>query len=45
MLAKGKSPEQALAVLNRYSRDHSRTPMQWDESANAGFTTGKPWLW
>ena len=44
MLAKGKSPEQALAVLNRYSRDHSRTPMQWDESANAGFTTGKPWL-
>lgn len=26
------------------SRDNSRTPMQWDNSANAGFTTGEPWL-
>ncbi|CAN1573877.1 AmyA Glycosidases [Flavobacteriaceae bacterium] len=26
------------------SRDNSRTPMQWDTTANAGFTTGKPWL-
>lgn len=26
------------------SRDHGRTPMQWDASENAGFTTGNPWL-
>jgi alpha-glucosidase len=26
------------------SRDNSRTPMQWNDSANAGFTTGNPWL-
>ena len=34
-----------LANLRKMSRDHSRTPMQWDRSANAGFTSGgKPWL-
>ena len=26
------------------SRDNARTPMQWDATENAGFTTGKPWL-
>ncbi len=31
------------AVWNK-SRDNARTPMQWDESDNAGFTTGKPWF-
>lgn len=25
-------------------RDNARTPMQWDESANAGFTEGTPWI-
>lgn len=31
------------AVWNK-SRDNARTPMQWDDSDNAGFTTGKPWF-
>ena len=31
------------AVWNK-SRDNARTPMQWDDSLNAGFTTGKPWF-
>ena len=31
-------------MILRTSRDHGRTPMQWDASPNAGFTTGKPWL-
>jgi trehalose-6-phosphate hydrolase len=40
----GKSPETALSILQERSRDNSRTPMQWDDSRNAGFTTGTPWL-
>jgi oligo-1,6-glucosidase len=30
--------------LGRFSRDNSRTPFQWDTTANAGFTTGTPWI-
>ena len=30
--------------MNRTSRDHARTPVQWDGGPNAGFTTGRPWL-
>jgi len=44
MLKKGTSSEDALAWLNNYSREHARTPMHWDNTENAGFTTGKPWL-
>ena len=40
----GHSPEEALAACQRKSRDNARTPMQWDDSPNAGFTTGTPWL-
>ena len=43
-LTEGFTPEQALAACSRFSRDNARTPMQWDASANAGFTTGTPWL-
>ena len=31
-------------MSKKYSRDNARTPFQWDDSENAGFTTGKPWL-
>ena len=40
----GKTPEEALAAVQKCSRDNARTPMQWDTTENAGFTTGKPWL-
>ena len=40
----GLSPADALKVVAKFSRDNARTPMQWSDEANAGFTTGKPWL-
>lgn len=43
-LEAGMSPGEALKVVSRYSRDNARTPMQWTDGANAGFTTGTPWL-
>ena len=43
-LREGFSKEEALRIVNRYSRDNARTPVQWDSSKNAGFTTGTPWL-
>lgn len=44
LLDQGQSPEQAFKIIQAKSRDNSRTPMQWDASENAGFTTGTPWL-
>ncbi|MED3906603.1 alpha,alpha-phosphotrehalase [Geobacillus thermodenitrificans] len=40
----GKSEQEVLEILRRKSRDNSRTPMQWDDSLHAGFTSGTPWI-
>ncbi len=40
----GLSDEEALSVASAFSRDNARTPVQWYDGENAGFTTGKPWL-
>ncbi|GAA0178816.1 oligo-1,6-glucosidase [Clostridium sediminicola] len=40
----GKNPQEVLESIYARGRDNARTPMQWDDSENAGFTNGKPWL-
>jgi oligo-1,6-glucosidase len=40
----GMDPDHVLASLRRMSRDNARTPMHWDDSAHAGFSTGTPWM-
>jgi oligo-1,6-glucosidase len=42
-VARGEDPEEVLAVLRVKARDNARTPVQWDSSPHAGFTTGTPW--
>lgn len=42
--ARGEDMEAFMKVLNYNSRENGRTPMQWDNSENGGFTTGKPWM-
>ena len=43
-LEAGLSDAEALAAVDRFSRDNARTPFQWDGTESAGFTTGTPWL-
>lgn len=40
----GLTKEEALKCVAVYSRDNARTPVQWSDEENAGFTTGTPWL-
>jgi oligo-1,6-glucosidase len=40
----GQDPAKVMQSIYIKGRDNARTPMQWDDSPNAGFTTGKPWL-
>lgn len=43
-LEKGYSKKEIMRSIYAKGRDNARTPMQWDDSENAGFTTGTPWL-
>lgn len=40
----GYSEEEAIQIVRKYSRDNARTPVQWDDSENAGFSTHEPWM-
>ncbi|WP_397538647.1 alpha-glucosidase [Rummeliibacillus pycnus] len=43
-IAKGQTHEELIKSIWKTSRDNSRTPMQWSDEENAGFTTGTPWM-
>ncbi len=43
-IARGFSHEEIMESIYAKGRDNARTPIQWNEAENAGFTTGKPWL-
>ncbi|HZG73702.1 MAG TPA: alpha,alpha-phosphotrehalase [Chondromyces sp.] len=44
LLEQGKTEEEVLEILRHKSRDNSRTPVQWNNQPNAGFTAGTPWI-
>lgn len=41
---RGQDPAEVLRSIYAKGRDNARTPMQWDASPNAGFSTGAPWI-
>ncbi len=44
MEEQGVPTDEIMEIIKRKSRDNSRTPVQWNASENAGFTTGTPWI-
>lgn len=44
LMNKGVSSAKAFEMIQRKSRDNSRTPMQWNDKKNAGFSEGTPWI-
>ncbi|MEK4299513.1 alpha,alpha-phosphotrehalase [Oceanobacillus sp. FSL W8-0428] len=42
--AEGLSDQEIIEILQEKSRDNARTPMQWNNTVNAGFTEGSPWI-
>ena len=44
LLEGGLSPEQAMEIVAFKTRDNARTPMQWNDGPNAGFSAARPWI-
>lgn len=44
VIEKGVDKDKVMHAIHVKGRDNSRTPMQWDATTQAGFTTGKPWI-
>jgi trehalose-6-phosphate hydrolase len=40
----GKTEKEILAIFQQKSRDNGRTPVQWDDNTNGGFSSGTPWI-